>query len=82
MQVMFFYESDPISLCDQINAWLEKFDEDRLIKIHNIKQIALPPDAVTVNASTMNCDDAIERESYLVVSIWYDEIIKKRSLKK
>ena len=77
MQVMFFYESDPISLCDQINTWLEKFDEDRLIKIHNIKQIALPPDAVTVNTSKMNYDDLVERESYLVISVWYEEILKK-----
>ena len=74
---MFFYESDPISLCDQINPWLKRFDENRQIKIHHIKQTALPPDAVTVNTSKMNYDDLVERESYLVISVWYEEILKK-----
>ena len=76
MQVMFFYGPDPTTVFDEISLWLDQFGEARKIEIHHIKQTVLPPNAMTVNTNSMHHHDAIERESDLIVSIWYDEIQK------
>lgn len=74
MRAMFFYGPDPTTVFEEINTWLEELDKNsRQIKVFDIKQTGLPPNAEIVNTELMHYDDVIENESDLVVSIWYDE---------
>jgi len=83
MEVKIFYESDPYTMGDNINDWLKWLHEKRPdMKIFYIKQTALAPDAIIVNPDEIFSGDCIEREPYLVVSIWYGKITEHEILKK
>jgi hypothetical protein len=72
IEVMLFTAQDCDTISDNINGWLEKNPD---IKIIDIKQSALPPDA---------CDPEPEKNNYkpdifsfIVISIWYEKRSQK-----
>ncbi len=68
MKVQFFYNTEP----DDIDEAITKFlDENKNISIFEIKQTALPPELLLINTERLYHNEQVERESYLVVSIWY-----------
>ena len=68
MEVMFFY-SDEIDVIDEnITKWLE---QNKDIKICNIKQSSMAPDSIILNPKELRRDFRIESSADLVVSIWY-----------
>jgi len=75
MKVVFFENTDGDNLSEEVNSWL---DSNPDIKIKEIKQSALPPDAIPENPNSKRHQP--DSDSYIVVSIWYEEPEKINSI--